>query len=176
MGRVKLPYELIVLDQRLPTIFRIHMAASGLALILATVAFLLRHKPDWHRPIGRLASVAVIAGGITALPSALLSEATAMARAGFFAQGCVWLALLGTGLVEIRARRIDTHRRAMLGMLAVASGAVVLRFAMAATAGLQLPYAESYAFLAWASWLMPLAVVWRLTGGRRAGYGGYRSA
>lgn len=168
MGQVKLPYELFLLDQHLPVIFRIHMAASGLALILVSAALLTRHCRGWHRPIGRLASIAVVAGGTTALPSALLSEATTMARAGFFVQGCVWLVLLGAGLSAIRAGRIGKHRNAMLGMLAVASGAVWLRVAMAATAGLQLPFQGTYAILAWASWLVPLVVVWRLPRESRA--------
>lgn len=165
---MKLPYELFLLDQRLPVIFRIHMAAAGLALMLISAALLARPHPGWHRLLGRLASVAVITGGVTALPSALLSEATWTARAGFLVQACVWLVLLGAGLSAIRAGRIANHRDAMLSMLAVASGAVWLRFAMAAAAGLQLPFQCTYAILAWASWLVPLVVVWRLTRASRA--------
>ena len=163
MGRVQFPYELFLLDQRLPVIFRIHMGASGLALMLASAAFLTRRQAGWHRPIGRLASITVIAAGATALPSALLSEATSMAKAGFLAQACVWLVLLGAGLSAIRAGRLGKHRNAMLGMLAVASGAVWLRIATAVAAALQVPFQGTYAILAWASWLVPLVVVWRLT-------------
>ena len=163
-GRVSLPYELFLLDQHLPIIFRIHMATSGLALLLITAALLLRHRSAWHRPIGRVAAAAVVIGGLTALPSALMSEATVIARAGFLAQGCVWLVLLSRGIAVIRKRHVMQHRRLMLAMAAVASGAVWLRFATVATAALDLPFDVVYAVAAWASWLIPLAAVGKFAG------------
>jgi len=165
-GHVKLPYELFVLDQHLPVVFRIHMAASGLALVLITIALLVRHRSALHRPIGRIAIAAVVLGGLTSLPSALMSEATAIARAGFFAQGCVWLGLLGAGIVAIRAGHDMRHRQMMVAMTAVASGAVWLRFATMATAAFELPFELVYAFAAWASWLIPLTATWKTVGGK----------
>ena len=161
-GYVKLPYELFVLQQRLPAVFRIHMAASGLALILITVTLLLRGRPNLHRQVGRFAGVCVVIGGLTALPSAIMSEATLVARTGFFAQGCVWLGLFGAGIVAIRAGRPIGHQRIMLAMAAVASGAIWLRFATMLCGVLQLPFDLVYASTAWLSWLAPMGIVWLL--------------
>lgn len=160
---VRLPIALYLLDQHLPLIFRVHMAASGLALSFGLVTLLARHAPRLHRPLGRMTAAMVVIGGLTALPSAVLSESTLAARAGFFAQGCVWLILLGAGLVAIRARNISRHRRAMLAMYAVASGALWLRLATAATATFALPFDLAYALAAWLGWSIPLALVWWLT-------------
>ena len=48
-----------------------------------------------------------------------------MARAGFLAQGIVWLALIALGIIAVRQRRFADHARLMLAMAAVASGALV---------------------------------------------------
>lgn len=160
-GRQMLPFDLVVLDHRLPVIFRVHMAASGLALVLIAAAIAVRTQPALHRVVGRLAVAAVVVGGLTALPSALLSTATGVARAGFFAQGCLWLLLLAAGLVVIRVRDRRRHRRAMLAMASVASGAIWLRLALVAIAAADWPFEACYAAAAWASWLLPLAgTIW----------------
>jgi uncharacterized membrane protein YozB (DUF420 family) len=74
-----------------------------------------------------MAAVAVVIGGLTALPVALASEATATARAGLFTQGLVWLALLAFAVSAIRRGDVARHARFMLAMTAVASGAIWLR-------------------------------------------------
>ncbi|HRD78597.1 MAG TPA: DUF2306 domain-containing protein [Hyphomicrobiaceae bacterium] len=158
-GLVKLPIELWLLDQRVPSIFRIHMAASGLAMIAIVVTLLLRAQPRWHRPLGRLAAVAILVGATTALPSALASEATIVARLGFASQAIAWLAALTIGVAAIRQRRIAFHRRAMLAMAAIASGAIWLRLATVAAVVLDLPFDAVYAITAWAGWIVPLAAV-----------------
>lgn len=154
-----LPVDLVLLDQHLPIIFRLHMAASGLALAAGFLTLCVRHWPHLHRPLGRFTAVTVVVGGLTALPSALWSEASAAARAGFFAQGCVWLSLLVVGLLAIRARDMERHRRAMAAMYAIATGAIWLRLATAVIAHFELPFEMSYAIVAWAGWSIPLCLV-----------------
>lgn len=166
-GLIKLPYELHLLDRRLPLVFPVHMAVSGLAAILIALALATRRRPAWHSPIGYAAAAAVVVGGLAALPSSLASMASLTARAGFFTQGCVWLAVLTWGLIAIRCRRIAAHRRAMLSMAAVASGAIWLRLAMWATSAADLPHEASYAVAAWAAWLIPLALVQAIDINRR---------
>lgn len=159
LGLVRLPIALTKLDHHLPVIFRLHMAASGLALGSGVLTLLSRNAPHRHRPLGRLTAALVVIGGVTALPSAILSESTIAARAGFVAQGCVWIAFLVAGLAAIGIRDIARHRRAMLSMYAVASGAIWLRLGTAAIAVSGLPFDTSYAVAAWLGWLLPLGVV-----------------
>src|SRR3979490_54266 len=82
-GLLRLPYELAMVEQRLPFVFRTHMLASGLALLPVPCAI---DSPglSLHKLLGRSAASLVVAGGITALPVAIASEASAAARAGFF--------------------------------------------------------------------------------------------
>ena len=94
-----------------------------------------------------------------------------MARAGFFAQGVVWLALIAAGVIAIRRRKVHDHARLMLAMAAVASGAIWVRLATTIVTSWHLPFDPVYGCVAWAGWLVPLALVWlaplrRLTAAR----------
>ena len=161
-GGLKLPFNLFLVDQRLPGIFRLHMLASGLSLLLIPLVIFTRRDRSWHRPLGRVAAVCVVAGALTALPVAFLSESVAMARAGFFAQGVVWLTLLGLGVRAIRARKVQTHGRFMLAMAGVASGAIWVRLTTTAATAWDLPFDALYSCAAWAGWMVPMALAWRL--------------
>jgi hypothetical protein len=158
-GWMTLPYPLFVVLQRLPLIFPLHMIASGFALIVMPVAALARHRRPVHRNIGRLAAAAVVMGGLTALPVALASEAGILARAGLFAQGLAWLALLAAAYVAIRRRNVARHMRLMVAVAAVASGAIWLRVVTALANATGLPFDLTYSVATWACWLVPLCLV-----------------
>jgi len=145
VGWVALPYELYLVSQRVPYAFSAHMIASGLALISIPIAIFVRKVRGPHRAVGRIAAASVVIGGLAALPVALVSEAHAIARAGFFAQAIVWLVLVANAVIAIRARDVARHRQLMLCVAAVASGAIWLRLAIAATVSTGLPFAVVYA-------------------------------
>ena len=144
----------------MPVIFPLHMAASALALVLLPLMIATRHKRHLHRPIGRALGVFVAVGGLTALPVAVLSSSGEIARAGFFVQGLVWLALFTAGWRAIRAKDISRHTRMMFMMAAVTTGAVWFRLITGTALLLHLPFEPMYALAAWAGWLVPLAAVW----------------
>jgi hypothetical protein len=158
LGLVPLPYDLLLVLQRLPVVFPMHMVASGLALIFIPITAFARHRRKIHRALGRMTAVFVVVGGLTALPVALASEATAVARAGLFAQGLVWLALISMAVAAIRRRDAARHAALMVAMAAVASGAVWLRLVMAVAAAFNPPFAATYGVAAWVCWMVPLAL------------------
>ncbi|MEO8422243.1 MAG: DUF2306 domain-containing protein, partial [Hyphomicrobium sp.] len=123
LGAIALPFNLHLVDQRLPGIFKLHMLASGAALLLIPAVIALRRNSAWHRPLGYVTAVAVLLGGLTSIPVALYSHSVVMARAGFLAQGIVWLALIALGIAAVRRRHFADHARIMVAMAAVASGA-----------------------------------------------------
>jgi hypothetical protein len=82
-----------------------------------------------------------------------------MARAGFLAQGVVWLALISLGIIAMRQRRFGDHARLMLAMAAVASGALWVRLTTTVATGYDLPFDPVYGCAAWLGWLVPLAIV-----------------
>ncbi len=159
-GALALPFNLFVVDERLPVTFRVHMLASGLALALLPAVILLRRRPRWHRPLGRLAAGAVLAGALSSFPVAVMSDSVLAARLGFLAQGVVWLVLLVAGVVAIRRRDRARHARLMLAMTAVASGAIWVRLTTAVVVAERLPFEPIYGCVAWLGWLLPLALTW----------------
>jgi hypothetical protein len=164
LGWLPLPYPLFLVRQRLPLAFPLHMLASGLALILIPIAVLVRRRRGAHHAVGRAAAVCVAIGGTTALLVAVASEATLMARAGLFAQGLVWLALMAAAIAAIRRGAVTQHARLMIAMAAVASGAVWLRLTIYAAVSAGLAFEPIYAVAAWVCWMAPLAIAlsWRI--------------
>lgn len=157
-GLLPLPYELSLVDQRLPVLFRAHMLSSGLALLLLPSAIAC-HGLSLHKVLGRSAAVLVIAGGVTALPVAVASEASWAARVGFATQAIVWLALLLAAVSAIRRADRTRHTWLMLAVAAVASGALWLRLASWMAVKLGLPFETIYATAAWLSWMLPLGAI-----------------
>jgi hypothetical protein len=168
LGLLRLPPELFAVLRRLPIAFPLHMIASGAALILIPIAAFARRRTALHRSIGRSAAIAVAVGGLTALPVALASGGPILARAGFFTQAVVWLALLVAAVVAIRNGRPSRHAFCMIAMAAVATGAIWLRLAMAAVNAIELPFAPAYVIASWTCWLLPLGVT-AVVAGRRLG-------
>lgn len=159
LGAVPLPYNLFVVDERLPGIFKLHMLASGAALLLIPAVIGLRRTSRWHRPLGYVTAVLVLLGALTSLPVALYSHSVVAARMGFLAQGIVWLTLIALGILAVRGRRHADHARLMLMMAAVASGALWVRLTTTVATGYHLPFDHVYGCAAWLGWLVPLAVV-----------------
>lgn len=166
-GALELPFNLFVVDERLPIVFRLHMLASGAALALLPAVLLVRNRPRWHRPLARVAAGAVVLGALTSFPVALTSDSVLAARLGFMAQGIVWLALLAAGIRAIRARDRARHARLMLAMAAVSSGAIWVRLTTAVVVANRLPFEPAYGCVAWLGWLLPLTAVLMLTAERR---------
>lgn len=174
-GLFSLPPPLALLNERLHTVFPLHMVTGGLGLVLLPLVLLLRRRAAWHRPLGRIAAALLLAAAVTGLPSGLLSEATGAARAGFAMQALLCGAFVALGWRAIRARDAACHARWMLRAAAVVSGVLWLRLAMPAAVGLWpwLSFDDAYAGIAWGSWSLPLAVVllvqWRHRPGPGAG-------
>ena len=156
IGMPALPEPLAVLDQRLPGIFKVHMTASALALMLLPLILLLRHRRSPHRLVGRVGAVLLLVGAVTSLPTALQSEAVPLARAGFFVQGLLCLVFLIGAVKAIREHNIRRHAQLMMRVSALVFGAVVLRIMMAVTMKSGLPFDPTYAAVAWISWVLPL--------------------
>jgi len=159
MGAIPLPYKLFLVDQRLPGIFKLHMLASGAALVLIPLTIAARRNGAWHRPLGYAAAGFVLAGALTSLPVAVYSHSADAARAGFLMQGIVWLALIALGISAVRRRRFATHARLMLAMAAVSSGALWVRLTTTAATTYDLPFDTVYSCAAWLGWMVPLAAV-----------------
>ncbi len=150
---------MFVLAARMPVIFKAHMVSSAGALLLVPAVVATRRRPDVHRMLGRVLGAFVVIGGLTALPVAIFSESSLAARAGFFVQGIVWMALLAAGVMAIRQGNRARHVQLMLAMAAVTTGAVWFRLMTGSAIYFGLPFEPIYASAAWAGWILPLFIV-----------------
>jgi predicted membrane protein DUF2306 len=162
LGLLPLPYPLWLVQQRLPVLFRLHMASAGLASLALPLAIAC-HGLSLHRLVGGTAAALVLAGGVTAVPVALASEAHGLARAGFVVQALTWIALVLAALHAVRNSDGARHMRLMLAVAAIASGALWLRLATWAAVRWGAPFEAAYTAAAWLSWMMPLGAVAVLT-------------
>ena len=155
------PEALAIKVELLPWLFPLHMLTGGLVLLLIPLTLLLRGRPRWHRPMGRVTAVTVLIAGLTAFPVALVAPVTPVSAWGFATQAVVWLVLLGLGLRNIRFRRPSAHRAAMLLMAATTTGALFFRVYLALWAifGNFRHYEAFYAADAWIAWTLPLAAM-----------------
>ena len=150
---------MFVLAERIPIIFRAHMVTAAVALLLAPAVIALRFRPQLHGMLGRVVGGFVVIAGLTALPVAIFSHSSPMARAGFFVQGLVWMYVLARGVMAIRTGDRATHMRYMLAMYAVATGAVWFRVITGSAILWHLPFEPVYAAAAWLGWMLPLTGV-----------------
>src|SRR5262245_32650935 len=157
-GLVPLPHPLWLVDQRLPVVFRVHMASGGLAFLAVPIA-IAGHGLSLHKIVGRTAAALVLVGGVTALPVALASQGHWSARAGFLAQAVLWIGLVLSAVRAIRRGDRPRHMWLMLGVAAIASGALWLRLATWAAVKGGAPFDVAYALAAWLSWMLPLAAI-----------------
>ena len=155
-GLLRLPHALSLLDVRLPGIFRLHMIASGLGLILLPWTMLLCDCGPAHRVVGRAAAALLIVGVAASLPCALMSAALPAARAGFMTQGLLSLVLLIQAVQAIWRGQMLRHQRAMLRVVSLLSGVILLRLMVSVVADWPAHFDVAYAVIAWISWLIPL--------------------
>lgn len=156
-----LPAEIAANRFPTPLALRVHIAASGLALLIGPLqlagALRARH-PRVHRWLGRGYLVACLVGGSAGGAIALFSTSGPVAGAGFLGLAVCWLAATVLGVAAIRAGDVGRHRRWMIRSFALTYAAVTLRIYLPVAAGLGLEFAEVYPAIAWVCWLPNLVV------------------
>lgn len=151
-------------DYRLP--LYAHIVFGPLALLLAPFQFwsYLRNRfRRLHRIIGYACVMSIVIASIGSLLLLPRFQGSAWAATGFALLALLWLTTTLRAVVLARARRTEEHRTWMLRSAALTFAAVVLRLMtlpLMGSTGMTLT--QSYDITAWASWLLPLAVVeWR---------------
>ncbi|MFM8931690.1 MAG: DUF2306 domain-containing protein [Gemmataceae bacterium] len=144
--------------------FYAHIVSGPLALVngLALTSLAIRQRwPKWHRRLGMTQLLILLP---MLLASGVLMACHAFA--GWWA-GSAFLALAGitggcavAGFVHARSQDFHRHRRWMLRCQVLVCSAVVLRLISGAAGLAGVEDAEAaYVLAAWASWLMPMALL-----------------
>jgi hypothetical protein len=139
-----------------------HFFGAGLALALVPLQLstgVRRRWPALHRIGGLLSVAAILVGGVSGLSLAQHAQGGWPSRMGFSLLALLWLGVTGNGLRLAILGQYARHRRWMAYSMALTAGAVSLRVMLAVGTGiLQLPFMATYVSVAWASWLLNLAL------------------
>jgi len=145
------------------TAFYIHIFSGPIVLFNGLILLsgsIRRRYRSWHRWLGRVQVVVLL---LFVLQSSAVMSRHAFggwpAGLSFLLLSAATAACAILGVVYARRRRFDRHRRWMLRAYVLICSAVFLRL-ISGTAGLigvSSPE-RAYAFAAWSSWLIPLAV------------------
>ncbi len=140
---------------------QVHIAASGVAMILGAFQFLkvLRQKaPAVHRWMGRLYVTACVVGGLAGGTIALSSTAGPIAGWGFFLLAILWVPFTLLALAAAMRRDFASHERWMIRSFALTFAAVTLRLYLPMTFIFDLEFLPAYRVIAWIAWVPNLIV------------------
>jgi hypothetical protein len=113
--------------------------------------------------MGRTYVVAVLVGGLGALPMALVSEHGWITHLGFGLLAVVWMFTTARGYLAIRAHDEPTHRRWMMRSYALTFAAVTLRIYIPISELAGIPFPSAYRVISWLCWVPNLLLVeWML--------------
>jgi uncharacterized membrane protein len=141
---------------------RVHIAASGFAMVLGAFQFLkpLRRKaPRLHRWMGRGYVLACTVGGLAGGTIALFSTAGPVAGWGFFTLAVLWVPFTLLALRAAMQRDFAAHEIWMIRSFALTFGAVTLRLqlpiagAMGEADLIPSDFVWSYQYIAWLAWV-----------------------
>ena len=139
-----------------------HIFASVVALSLGPFQFstkLRSWRPQAHRWMGRIyLGVGVGIGGLSGLYMSGLAYGGPLAKLGFAGLAVTWLFTGFKAYRAIRVGNVAAHRRWMVRNFALTLAAVTLRIYLPASMVSGLPFAASYAVIAWAAWVPNLLV------------------
>jgi uncharacterized membrane protein len=141
---------------------RVHIAASGFAMILGAFQFfrpLRRKAPSLHRWMGRGYVLACVVGGLAGGTIALSSTAGPIAGWGFFALAVLWVPFTLMAWVSAMRRDFDAHERWMIRSFALTFAAVTLRIYLPVASIMNHGFPlDAYRIIAWAAWVPNLIV------------------
>lgn len=140
----------------------VHAASAIFAMVIGPFQFVSAIRCRWPR-LHRAAGLTYVAACAVAVPTGLLL-AFGASTGPITAAGFCLLAIL-TGLFTLQglraafARRFDVHREWMLRSYAMIAAAITLRLMIPASFLLGLDFTMSYRVIAWACWMVNLALV-----------------
>ena len=150
-----------------PLGLRVHIVASGLALLIGPFQFaraVRRRLPRLHRWLGRTYLLACAVGGVSGGAIAMFSSSGPVAGVGFLGLAVSWLAAGILGYRAIRSGDVDRHRRWMTRSFALTYAAVMLRIYLPVAMVVGLELSQVYPLIAWLCWVPNLVVAQLLIG------------
>ena len=167
VGFVHVPPPVIANTHLTPIGIQMHIAASGVAMLLGAFQFhrgLRAKMPTLHRWSGRIYVAACVVGGVSGGAIALGSTAGPIAGWGFLMLAVFWVPFTLMAWFSAMRRDFTAHERCMIRSFALTFGAVTLRLQLPIAGALGeagiIPsdFVWSYQYIAWLAWVPNLIV------------------
>lgn len=155
-GFVNVPKTVLQNGFPSPLGIEVHIAASGVALLMGPFQFLpalRRTQPRIHRWMGTIYVLACLVGGAAGLSIALFSSAGPIAGWGFFVLAVLWLVCTSMAWLKAKARDFTAHERWMIRSFALTLAAVTLRLYLPVGVMLDPHFFTAYRIIAWIAWV-----------------------
>jgi hypothetical protein len=143
--------------------FFAHLASGPVSLVLGTLLISERFRKgtaSWHRRLGRVQGIGIL---LLVVPSGLwmawYAATGAVAAAGLGSLAIATAVCVTLGWRAAVLRRFADHQRWMLRTYVLLCSAVVIRMIGGLATVAQFDAAWLYPISAWASWLVPLAIL-----------------
>lgn len=150
----------------LPAAVHLHIVTASVALLALPwqlMPAIRRRLPRLHRWIGRCYVVAAVPAGLSGVAAGVTTSGGLAAGLGFVLLGCLWTFCTLAMYRAARRRQFAAHRRWAVRSFALAFAAVTLRSLLPVALATGLSFEQSYAVIAWLSWIPNLAVAeWHL--------------
>lgn len=153
------PFDAFLQNDR--AFFVAHVITSPIALAIGALQFFptFRNRSiSRHRWVGRIYSLSILVGGLSAIFLTFSAWNRPMAASGFFLLGVFWLLSTGYAIHLARSKRIEQHRDWMNRSFALTASALTLRLYLGAFFVAGCDYHEVSSILAWLAWVPNLVV------------------
>jgi uncharacterized membrane protein len=153
-----------------------HVTGGIVALFLGPWQFwggLRRRYPAFHRWLGRVYLLGILAGGLAGLGMAVIAFGGLPSQLGFGGLAVLWLVTGAFALQTIRQGKVRAHREWMIRNYALTFAAVTLRLWLPFLLWQGLEFPVAYPMIAWLCWVPNLVVaevyLWSARGRGRQG-------
>lgn len=140
-----------------------HFFFGGLALLLVPFQASTRFRQRWtaaHRALGGAYIGCILLSGISGLIIAQGTHTGMGPRLGFSILSVLWLGCTARAVWALIDKDIANHRRWMIRSMALTASAITLRVILGLGFGaFGFDFQAVYAFAAWGSWLINLALI-----------------
>lgn len=156
------PLPNLSLNQR---VLIVHAGSAAVALLLMPVQLWTAGRGKVglvHRVSGYAAVAVIYVAAVSALRIAPTARGGWITGLGFASLATAWLICVTMGLLSIRRKEYEAHRRWMTRVAALTFAAVTLRIYMPLSMALQIDYDSAYRVVSWLCWLpnLLLAEIW----------------
>jgi uncharacterized membrane protein len=146
--------------------FYVHISFAGVALLLGWTQFNPKRRqknPALHRNLGKIYVVSALVGSVAGICIGFFATGGIVAASGFISLGLIWFATTLIAYLDIRNRKVESHKKMMVFSYAACFAGVTLRIWLPILESSIGDFTIAYRVTAWMCWVPNLIVAYLIT-------------